>query len=68
MPIEINIIGPKYNRRKGKKQHRIGGKKVLTYYSYGKPGYFTRDYRSKGAIPKPQLNIIERKVSLESRN
>ena len=43
-------------------------KKVLTCYGYSKPGHFARDYRSKGAIPKPQLNIIERKVSLGSKN
>ena len=66
--MEIDIIGPKYNRRKKGEQYQIGGKKVLTCYGCGKPGYFARDYRLKGAMPKPQLNIIERKVSLGSKN
>ena len=42
-----NIRGP----LKGKKYH--GGKKVITYYSYSKPGYIARDCRSKNIVYRP---------------
>ena len=63
MPIELNIFEKKgKGRNKGKKQY-YKGKKVLKYYSYSKPGHYARDYRSRGIIPSPQLNIIERTSS-----
>ena len=50
--------GPGKKYFKGKKQQ--GGKKILTCYSYGKPGYFARDYRSKNIVQRPQLNVLEK--------
>ena len=35
-------------------------KKILKYYSYGKPGYFAKDYRLKNMVLRPQFNIIRR--------
>ena len=48
MPIEIDII-KKIARRKPKKGVN---KKVLKYYSCGKLGYFTRDYRLKNIVSR----------------
>ena len=45
--VEFNFIYKKAPS-KGKKQHR--GKKVFNYYSYSKPGYIARDYRSKNIV------------------
>ena len=70
IPIELDFInqgptrGPRKKHFKGKKQQ--GGKKILTYYSYGKPGYFARDYRSKNMVQRPQLNILERVQSQDA--
>ena len=64
MLIELNFT--KRNTReplKGKKQH--GGKKAITCYSCGKPGYIARDYRSKNIVYRPQINILE-KVPIEN--
>ena len=36
---------------RGKKQYE--GKKILKYYSYSKPGYFARDYKSKNIVYRP---------------
>ena len=57
MPIEIDIIKRKTMYRKLKKGQN---KKILKYYSYSKPGYFTKDYRSKNIISRPQFNIMRR--------
>ena len=35
-------------------------KKTLKCYSYSKPGYFAKDYRSKNIVLRPQFNIIRR--------
>ena len=43
---------------RGKKQH--GGKKILIYYSCGKPGHFARDCKSKNIVYQQQLNILEK--------
>ena len=45
--VEFNFIHKKAPS-KGKKQHR--GKKVFNYYSYSKPSYIARDYRSKNIV------------------
>ena len=43
--------------RKSKKGQN---KKILKYYSCGKPGHFAKDYRSKNIVLRPQFNIIRR--------
>ena len=64
IPIELDFTsqgptrGPGKKYFKGKKQQ--GGKKILTCYSYSKPGYFARDYRSKNIVQQPQLNVLEK--------
>ena len=61
--MELDIFEKKgRGRNKGKKQY-YKGKKALKCYSYSKPGYYTRDCRSRGIIPSPQLNIIKRTSS-----
>ena len=57
MLIEIDIIKRKTIHRKPKKGQN---KKTLKCYSYSKPGHFTKDYRSKNIILRPQFNIIRR--------
>ena len=47
MPIEINIIKRKTIYRKLKKRQN---KKILKYYSYGKPSHFAKDYRLKNIV------------------
>ena len=58
--IELDFTERKLKGKyfKGKKQYR--GKKVITCYSYGKPGYMARDCRSKNMVYRPQLNILEK--------
>ena len=63
MPMELNVFEKK-GRNKGKKQYHKG-KKALKYYSCGKPGHYARDCRSRGMMPSPQLNIMERTSSSE---
>ncbi len=29
-------------------------------YSCSKPGYITKDYKSKNIVKRPQLNVLER--------
>ena len=35
-------------------------KKILKYYSCGKPGHFAKDYRLKNMVLRPQFNIMRR--------
>ena len=63
IPVELDIFEKKgRGRNKGKKQYHKG-KKALKCYSCSKPGHYARDCRSRGMIPSPQLNIIERTSS-----
>ena len=57
MPMEIDIIKRKTMYRKPKKGQN---KKTLKCYSCGKPGHFTKDYRLKNMVSRPQFNIIRR--------
>ena len=57
MPMELDFTQKKKTFG-GKKQY--GGKKVMNYYGYGKPGHIAKDYRSKNMVKRPQLNILER--------
>ena len=50
MPMEIDTMKRKTMHRKPKKGQN---KKILKYYSCGKPGYFAKDYRSKNMISRP---------------
>ena len=57
MPMEIDTMKRKTMYRKPKKRQN---KKTLKCYSYGKPGHFAKDYRSKNIVLRPQFNIIRR--------
>ena len=35
-------------------------KKTLKCYSYGKPGHFAKDCRSKNMVLRPQFNMMRR--------
>ena len=58
MPMELDAFEKK-GQSKGKKQ-QFRGKKALTCYGCGKPGHIARNCRSKGVVPRPQLNVLER--------
>ena len=47
MPIEIDTMKRKTIYRKLKKGQN---KKILKYYSYGKPSYFAKNCRSKNIV------------------
>ena len=58
--MELDITERKYQQR-GRKQRNNRGKKILTCYGYSKPGHIRRNCRLLGIVPRPQLNILERK-------
>ena len=62
--IEIDMIKKGTIYRKLKKEQN---KKVLKYYSYSKLGHFTRDYRSKNIVLRPQFNIIRQVINREDK-
>ena len=57
-PYRLRLIELDFTEKKGKRPYKglprgkkqQGGKKILIYYSYSKPGYFTRDYKSKNIV------------------
>ena len=57
MPMEIDTMKKKTVHGKLKKGQN---KKILKYYSYGKPGHFAKDYRSKNIVSRPQFNMMRR--------
>ena len=64
MLIEVDIMKRKTMHRKPKKGQN---KKTLKCYSYGKPGYFAKDYRSKNIVSRPQFNMIRRVPIIKER-
>ena len=59
-PIELDIAERKYQQR-GRKQQNNRGRKILTCYGCSKPGHIRRNCRLLGMVPRPQLNVLERK-------
>ena len=56
------MLGGRLEKNRNKQKFQRRGKKVFKYYSYSKPGYFARDYRSRNIIAEIQLNILERDI------
>ena len=57
MPMEIDTMKRKTVHGKPKKGQN---KKTLKCYSYGKPGHFAKDCRSKNMVSRPQFNMMRR--------
>jgi hypothetical protein len=58
-PMELDTLEKGRKGKQGRKQEGAK-KKNFSCYACGKPGHMARDCRSKGMVPRPQLNVLER--------